>query len=308
MLLATHPTPTSPSPSFSTLGPRISLYTPQPCTTGELIILCTWLGAARKHIDKYIAVYLTIAPNAKILLIQSDVTSVTSSYPAQHKAIIPAVEVVRSVLSDCTYTASTNVPSSPTANTTTTHPTPKILFHTFSNGGPISATALLLALHTQASTPLPITGIIMDSGPAAGYYWKSYNAMILSLPPGPIRSAGYVFVHGILIILRASVALGRYEHPEVLVRRTLLDEKFVCGGARGGNGKGNGRVCYLYSKADQMTDWEDVVAHKEMAREMGWDVGEVVFEGTPHCGHFVGNEGVYVGEMRRMWEGRAFGC
>ncbi|KAI4664180.1 uncharacterized protein J4E79_003682 [Alternaria viburni] len=216
MLLATHSPPTSPSSSFSKLGPRISLYTPPSHATGELIVLCTWLGAARKHIDKYIAVYLTIAPNAKILLIQSDVTSVTSSYPAQNKAIIPAVEAVRSVLSDCTYTPSTNVPSSPTANATKTHTTPKILFHTFSNGGPISATALLLALHAQKSTPLPITGIIMDSGPAAGYYWKSYNAMILSLPPGPIRSAGYVFVHGILIILRASVALGRYEHPEVL--------------------------------------------------------------------------------------------
>ncbi|KAI4961185.1 hypothetical protein J4E86_000211 [Alternaria arbusti] len=303
MLLATHPPHTSPSLSFSQLGPRISLYTPPSHTTGELIILCTWLGAARKHIDKYIAAYLTIAPNAKILLIQSDVTSVTSSYPAQHKAIIPAVEVVRSVLSDCTSTASTNVPSSPTANTTKTHPTPKILIHTFSNGGPISATALLLALHAEKSTPLPITGIIMDSGPAAGYYWKSYNAMILSLPPGPIRSAGYVFVHGILIILRASVALGRYEHPEVLVRRTLLDEKFVAGVEEGKKR----RVCYLYSKTDRMTDWEDVVAHKKMAREKGWDVGEVVFEGTPHCGHFVGNEGVYVGQMDKMWEGKTFG-
>jgi len=102
------------------------------------------------------------------------------------------------------------------------------------------------------------------------------------------------------------VALGRYEHPEVLVRRTLLDEKFVCDGGRVGDAKG--RVCYLYSKADQMTDWEDVVAHKEMAREKGWDVGEMVFEGTPHCGHFVGNEEVYVGEMGKMWEERASGC
>ena len=131
--------------------------------------------------------------------------------------------------------------------------------------------------------------------------------MILSLPPGPIRSAGYVFVHGILIILRASVALGRYEHPEVLVRRTLLDDQFVCGLGEG-KGKGKkGKVCYLYSKADRMTDWQDVVAHEEMAVEKGWDVGEVVFEGTPHCGHFVGNEGVYVGEMGRMWEGKTFG-
>ncbi|KAH6881887.1 indole-diterpene biosynthesis protein-like protein PaxU [Alternaria rosae] len=290
MSTATHPASKLPPPSFSKLGPRMSLYTPPSHATGELIILCTWLGAARKHIDKYISAYLTIAPNAKILLIQSDVTSVTSSYPNQRKDIMPAVEVVRGVLS----------------HTTKYPPNPKILIHTFSNGGPISATALLLALHTQISTPLPITGIIMDSGPAAGYYWKSYNAMVLSLPSGLLRSAGYVFVHGILLILFASVALGRYEYPEVLVRRTLLDERFVCDGGRGGNAKG--RVCYLYSKADRMTDWEDVVGHADMAKEKGWDVGEVVFEGTPHCGHLVGNDGAYVGEMGRMWEGRAFAC
>ncbi|KAI4941333.1 hypothetical protein J4E91_010778 [Alternaria rosae] len=228
MSTATHPASKLPPPSFSKLGPRMSLYTPPSHATGELIILCTWLGAARKHIDKYISAYLTIAPNAKILLIQSDVTSVTSSYPNQRKDIMPAVVVVRGVLSECTFPTTTVLsPTLTKGHTTKYPPTPKILIHTFSNGGPISATALLLALHTQISTPLPITGIIMDSGPAAGYYWKSYNAMVLSLPSGLLRSAGYVFVHGILLILFASVALGRYEYPEVLVRRTLLDERLI---------------------------------------------------------------------------------
>lgn len=296
VLTATHPMSTPPLPSFSKPGPRISLYTPQPHAAGELIILCTWLGAARKHIDKYIASYRVIAPQAKILLTQSDVATVTSPYATQRKATIPAVEVVRAVLSECTSSPSTVV--SATESSTKKDLRPKILLHTFSNGGPISATALLLALHTQISAPLPLVGIIMDSGPAAGYYWKSYNAMVLSLPPGIVRSAGYVFVHGILLGLFASVALGRYEYPEVLVRRTLLDENFVCGEERGAER----RMCYLYSKTDSMTDWNDVVEHAVMAREKGWEVREVLFEGTAHCNHYAKNEEVYVGEMRRMWE------
>jgi hypothetical protein len=93
------------------------------------------------------------------------------------------------------------------------------------------------------------------------------------------------------------VALGRYEYPEVLVRRTLLDEDFVCGAEKGTKR----RICYLYSKTDRMTDWKDVVEHADTAREKGWDVSEVVFEGTAHCNHFVKNEGVYAGEMRKMW-------
>jgi hypothetical protein len=272
MTTATHPTPTPAPPTFSKLGSRISLYTPPAHTAGELIILCTWLGALRKHIDKYIAAYRSIASNAKILLIQSDVTSVTSSYASQRKAIMPATEVVLSEGSS---------------------EGPKILLHTFSNGGPISATALVLALKTTFGKPLPLIGIIMDSGPAAGYYWKSYNAMVLSLPPGLARTLGYVVVHGILLGLFVSVAFGRYEYPEVLVRRTLLDEEYVKGG----------RICYVYSKADKMTDWLDIVEHAHMARGKGWQVEEWRLEHTAHCNHFSKNEQGYVGRMRGMWDG-----
>jgi hypothetical protein len=281
----THPTPTPAPLTFIKLGPRISLYTPPSYTSGELILLCTWLGAARKHIDKYIAAYRTIAPTAKILLIQSDVTSVTSPYPSQRKAIMPAVAVVRAVLDESSKLA------------------PNILLHTFSNGGPISATALLLALHFQQASPLPLRGIIMDSGPAAGYYWKSYNAMVLSLPAGFARTVGYVVVHGILLGLFASVALGRYEYPEVLVRRTLLDEDCVRGVDEGKMRKG--KICYVYSKADQMTDWHDVVEHADMAREKGWEGEEWRLEDTAHCHHFRKHEEGYVERMRAMWEGKA---
>jgi hypothetical protein len=184
---------------------------------------------------------------------------------------------------------------------------PKILLHTFSNGGPISATALLLALHSQKAYPLPLIGVIMDSGPAAGYYWKSYNAMVLSLPAGLARTMGYVVVHGILLGLFASVALGRYEYPEVLVRRTLLDEDYVRGvsGSVDEGKTGKGKICYVYSKADEMTDWHDVVGHADMAREKGWEVEEWRLEDTAHCHHFRKYEQGYVERMRATWEGEA---
>jgi hypothetical protein len=298
----THLTPTPSPPLFSKLGPRISLYTPESHACGELIILCSWLGAAHKHISKYTTAYRSIAPHAKILLIQSDVSSITSPYASQRKAIMPAVEVVRAVLDESTTSSQNDIE----------HTQAKILLHTFSTGGPISATALLLALHSisHSSQPLPFIGTIMDSGPAAGYYWKSYNAMILSLHKGPTRTLGYVFVHGILLGLFASVAMGRYEYPEVLVRRTLLDEAYVSAGVkRNGEGKqeeegrGKGRICYVYSKEDQMTDWHDVVEHADIAREKGWEVREWRVEGTAHCNHFKGNEEKYVGWMGVMWEG-----
>jgi hypothetical protein len=269
---------TTPLPTFTPLASQISLYTPSSPNAGELIILCGWLGAQRKHIAKYTSVYHTIAPNTRIVLIESSVRSITSSYPAQRRAILPAVEVVRSIL----------------AESSTTNP-PKILLHTFSNGGPNAATQLLIVLREQTSTPLPLIGTICDSGPAAGEYWRNYNAMLLSLPQGIWRIIGIPMIHFILLSLATSTAMGRFEKLEHTIRKTLIGEEYVCG---------TKKICYVYSKTDQMTYWEDVVTHAEVARGLGWSVDEWEVQGTEHCGHFRGNEKEYAERMRRMWEGR----
>lgn len=283
-------TKTLPPVHFAKLGPRISLYTPSNYTAGHLIILCTWLGAARKHIDKYIAVYLTIEPNAKILLLQSDVRIITSSYAAQRKAIVPAVEVVRSALDE--WLVKQNLEEKEREKG------PKIMLHTFSNGGPNSATQLLITLREQRNAPLPIIGILCDSGPAKGDYWRSYNAMTRSLPPSFPSILGILVVHFICVVLYGSVAIGRYEKPEDLFRRTILGGEMVTA-----SGNEKTKISYVYSKEDKMVDWRDVIEHADVARGMGWEVEEWRVEGTAHCNHFKGNEVVYGEKMRGMWRG-----
>ncbi|KAF2243165.1 indole-diterpene biosynthesis protein-like protein PaxU [Trematosphaeria pertusa] len=279
--------PEASEPFFTKLGPRIALHTPPNHAAGQLVIIATWLGAARKHITKYLLSYRSIAPRSKILLIESDVSILTSSYPSQRKAIKSAVHAVRAVLDECGYSK----------NDQSTNP-PKILLHTFSNGGTNSATQMLIALGEQFSSPLPLLGIIYDSGPAKGEYWKSYNSMMLSLPRGMARTVGPAIVHFILVVLFTSVAAGRYDKPEDLFRRTLLDEKLVKGHA-----KKEGRICYLFSKADDHVDWKDVVDHAEVARDKGWEVEEALFEDTPHCNHFTKNTQRYTDMMHRLWHG-----
>jgi hypothetical protein len=110
-------------PIFSSLGPRMSLFVPPEPAAGELIILCTWLGAGKKHIAKYVTEYRRIAPHARILLIESSVWIITTSYVKQREAIQPAAEVVWALLDECVYSAAES----------TTRPT--IVIHTFSNGG-----------------------------------------------------------------------------------------------------------------------------------------------------------------------------
>jgi hypothetical protein len=110
-------------PFFSALGPRMSLFVPPNPTAGELIILCTWFGAAKKHIAKYIGEHRKIAPHARILLVESSVWIITAPYLRQWEAIKPAAQVVRAVLVEYGY------------GVVRLTARPKILIHTFSNGG-----------------------------------------------------------------------------------------------------------------------------------------------------------------------------
>ena len=308
---------------FIKIGPRTSLFTPQKPTSGQLIIICTWLGAARKHISKYIALYQKIAPGARILLIESNVPILISSYVKQRDHIKPAVSAVLDTLVEC------DIGTAPSENTeaasngqnpvsenerhgsdpsNTNKPTPKILLHVFSNGGTNTATQLLIVLNARLEAPLPLVGLLCDSCPAEGTYWRSYDAMVLSLPKDlTTRLLGALACHCILVLLYTWIACGN-ENPASLQRRTMLDGETVSPswqeefGEVGGR-EVRGRVCYFYSKEDRMCLWSDVRHHADEARRLGWDVREVLFEGSGHCAHFSKDEDRYADTVKSAWDG-----
>lgn len=267
-------------PTFCKLGECMSLYTPQQVAPGQLIILCTWLGAGKKHIAKYVDGYRIIAPRAKFLLIESSVWIIASPYTRQWEAIRPAAEVVLATLADC-------------GNREIDATNANIMIHTFSNGGTNSATQLLMVLQRQLGHALPVTGILCDSGPARGTYRKSFDSMLLSLPKGLFwRIVGPVVIMFVANVLFGSQLVG-WEKPEKIYRRTLLDAKFVdCK-----------RICYAFSKADTHVDWDDITSHANDARRKRWNVEELEFVGTPHCNHVSKYKIQYFDAMRRVWEG-----
>lgn len=269
----------SADPVFDTLGPRMSLFSPPDPAPGQLVILCTWLGAGRKHIAKYVGGYRDIAPRAKILLIESSVLIIASPYTKQWEAIKPAAQVVLAVLSESSDASAK----------------PNIMIHTFSNGGTNSATQLLIVLQRQRGHALPVTGIMCDSGPARGTYRKSFHSMLLSLPKGLFwRIIGPIVIAFVTNALFGSQLLG-WEKPERIYRKTLLDEDFV-------NCR---RICYAFSKADTHVDWDDITSHADNARQKQWEVRELEFDGTPHCNHISKYRAEYFEAMSRVWEGGA---
>lgn len=315
---------------FVSLGPRISLHTPTKPAKGQLIIICIWLGAAPKHIAKYIAVYQGIASRARILLIQSNVPVLVSSYARQRAAIVPAVTTVLETLAECSYPSLLDenddlkgdgnaIPRDRNSlhrkSSANQNPRPKILLHMFSNGGINTATQFLFVLNERLHAPFPLYGMLYDSCPAKGTYWKDHRAMVYSLPKNIFsRTLGNIVVHIILLMLHTEIACG-LENPSSLFRRILLDEEKVSGGAmtvprKGGDGLGNTdttgggtwkRSAYLYSKSDPMVDWTDIRDHAAEARSKGWDVEEILFDDSGHCGHFQKDQETYVDAMKRMW-------
>ncbi|KAF2707689.1 hypothetical protein K504DRAFT_458170 [Pleomassaria siparia CBS 279.74] len=262
------------------------LYQPSNPSSSDLIVLCTWLGASQKHIAKYMALYQFLTPSTPILLIQSHIGTITRPYPAQRRFMMPALTVVENSLSG---------PSS------TTGQAPKILIHTFSNGGSNSATQLLLAYREKTGKAMPLQAIICDSGPAKGEYWKSYRSMIMSMPKSlGFRLLGGLVAHLILLWMGSNARLGRYPIFEVLIRDTLLSEKFVQ--ARGGGEDGQRKISYLWGKGDDLVDWVDIVDHAEEAKEKGWLVRSEEFVGSGHCGHLRVDAGKYTEAVRAVWE------
>ena len=272
---------------FVKLGPHIFLYTPPEYQAGRLVVLCTWLGAADKHIAKYIDIYRKRTPNAKILLLKSVVGSMISSYSRQQRAMKPAELAVCQVLDECGYLQSAG-------GATNLRDKPQILLHLMSNGGANSATNFLVDLQQEFKIRLPLVGLVCDSTPNASSYWKTCRAFMYSFPYGlPLNLVTSAFVHVVITLLYLSIAMGRYEAPEDYWRESILNEELI----------ENKRVCYIASKADKMTDWRDVVSHAEEARKKGWDVKEIMFDDTPHCNHISKNEDIYINAVSAVWEG-----
>ena len=298
--------------NFIVIGPQTFLYTPTKPTSGQLIILCTWLGAARKHIAKYIALYRCIAPSARILLIESSVGILGSTFVRRQRVVkyAPAAAAVLDTLAECEHhfppysEESSNVYLDAEkkdnrirrSSTSSNCADPKILLHIFSNGGMSSATHLLHVLHSRMNEALALTGIVFDSCPGKGAsYWQSFDAMVLSFPKNQIwHFLGALAVHCFLIILALYIACGN-ESPVALWWRTPLEENPAHG------------ACYLFSKEDRMIDWTDIQQHAEEARRKDWRVMEVIFDGSGHCAHLMMDEGRYVEAVSGIWEGTQVG-
>jgi len=60
---------------------------------------------------------------------------------------------------------------------------------------------------------------------------------------------------------------------------------------------------YMYSESDKIVDAPDIEIHAEEAKELGWPVNMVKFEGSGHAAHMMKHEARYWEAVTALWRG-----
>jgi hypothetical protein len=252
----------------------------------DLIIITSWTGALPKHIAKYTEAYKDIFPTAPVLLVTTSVGDLTDPRPFKKKAAVlePALRFIETLI----------------LSRNTEHF--NIFLHSFSDGGSYKATTLARAFVEHAGYRLPIAATLFDSSPGSPRFSSNMAALKRTLPknwavrlvPLVLGTAWLVAAFG----FHRGLLRGR-EQKDVLTktRRAMNDTALwpVAGVAR----------TYLFSEADDLIAWRDVLDHAELsARQHGVVSLVVKYDSTAHCNHMRGNEDHYWGVVRKTWEGR----
>lgn len=259
---------------FEAIGDGIS-YFRQPHRKNNrdgpsLVVLCTWMSAARKHISKYTQQYRQQYPDADILVVESGVAEmVYRSNSSQQIWLQPARDVLLSH----------------TSQHLQGHDQRQAVLHVFSNGG--SQCAIQLA----TSLPEPIrlhafSAIIFDSCPGTATYQRTVQALTLSMPKSPLtKYLGPPIVHIVLCLLYLALFVTGAEDAITRIRIQLNDHKLFNPGVP---------RLYIYSKADKLVPYQDVKSHVDDAKVKGYRAtSEVLFETSAHCAHAMAHKEQY---------------
>ena len=241
---------------FTRLNDITSIYRPDQsekvtAATGPcLIVYCSWMGAATKHIAKYIEKYKQLFPDASILLIESTLTDMFTG-----SDLAPACNVINS------FAKSSDGQD------------PYIVLHAYSNGGANNATWLADRL-LQTTERLPFSKLILDCCPGKGEATSVTQAITMSLPKQPlIRVIGSWLIYSTCVVMMSIyIALG-WEDTISRIRRRFNDANMF---------STEMPKLYLYSENDALVNWEHVHEHAEDAKQKGYLVREEKFTKAAH--------------------------
>ncbi|KAK0192650.1 hypothetical protein F5146DRAFT_1136476 [Armillaria mellea] len=258
----------------------------------NIILVCGWMGAQLRHIQKYTKAYEQLYPGATQILIQNQPSFFWSTENSRRKMMAPAAEILEAL--------GTIPPQSPSSILNLSAEPPRILVHSFSNGGAYSLITLGKIMASRGPLPSletfrPPCAIILDSSPGGSGLSNAVHAFTTLIKNPIMRTAAKVlvcllYVYGFFVgpFIGRRTALQKVQdglyNPHVL---RWVDERTP--------------RLYVYSRADDMVPWDQVQQHAERTRGLGWDVRTEVFEDSPHVAHARAYPERYWHAVKSLW-------
>ncbi|KAF9012122.1 hypothetical protein BDZ89DRAFT_1143031 [Hymenopellis radicata] len=264
---------------FLKLGSEVHLRKPLVASDdGEspnIILVFGWMGAKLRHLHKYTKVYEELYPGATQVLVTSPPSFFYCTEGSKRRAVAPVVEILEALGA---------IPGMPSAilEKKKAPTSPRILIHSFSNGGAYCMMTLgkLLATH---------------SAPGGGGLGSAIDAFT-----GHMRNPVGKFGAKVFI---STLYLFGYMVGPMLGRKTSLQrirESLYAAHLLPWMDKRTPRL-YLYSKKDEMVPWVDTETHARASKDMGRNVKTVVFEDSAHVAHAKTYPVEYWDAVKSIW-------
>ncbi|KAJ5824994.1 hypothetical protein N7447_007334 [Penicillium robsamsonii] len=267
----------TPLSAFVRLAPSVYLQDPPPSEKADrpVIFLAFWMNAPPRALAKYVVEYRRLVPSARIIFVASSSNDFTwrLGTQTQRARVAPAVEAMRGLVT----------PENP------------VFVHFFSNGGMSSTAHLLQTWKHTTGTPLPMSGMILDSAPGSPSLRAGLKAFSFALPRMWIlRLLGKSLLFAFMVLFKLIHSFPMFPDPISLARKFINDTSLV----RTADPGGTLSRCYIYSDTDDLVDWRDVESHAVNAEAEGWAVRRELFKSSPHVGHMRAEPDRYWGIVR----------
>jgi len=273
------------APDFTRLSKTVMLFDASKtkrCTDGRgrsvsLIVLCTWMGAASRHVARYTEAYRRLFPDASLLVVGTSLADVTyRSQTAQRKSLEPAREVVESHLSATVRR--------------------RVVLHAFSNGGAQTATQLAIILQGNGYQRGPFDEVVLDSCPGSKDPAEAARAITIGLPEKYlIQFIATSCMHIWAILYFSTMDILGIEDAISSTRQRLNDPAVF---------RTSAPRLYLHSRSDQIVGTTAVQEHMMESRVRGYmAVFEVLFETGGHCALILENAERYWNAVQALVEG-----
>ncbi|KAI9336342.1 hypothetical protein BDR26DRAFT_1008897 [Obelidium mucronatum] len=235
----------------------------------KFVLLFGWLDAQVKYVEKYAQVYRSKGYTAIVTVGTSHDWDIIWKYKTQFEEFDSLIAYLNEHGLLEAY-GSNHGPSLFGQH-------PKLVIHSFSNGGMSKIQRLVTALHAKGQQ-LKRAHIILDSSPgkATVVSWSGYVAALVQNPILKSITYGGAYLIGCL----CAVVFDMKKHPISQGIPYIVSEKNENGNIRGPR-------LFLYSEADDVIQFTDVKDHIETTRAEGIVVEEKMFTTSAHVKHAV---------------------